>query len=151
MCIKLRFFGVSTDPGQFRVQSSESSIVTGKDVVFSQKTIIPYGTNLFYNPIPWEMLRTYEEKPQFLVTVDEQPVACHNMTCDYTYVKPVGEVTSINYDDTTRKLIIEGVDLPTLLLDGSSPADAGASNTTASSNSTKTLTQPANHHLFSHR
>ena len=140
MCIKLRFFGVAADPGQFRVESSTTSIITGKDVVFSQRTILPYGTNLFYNPIPWEMLRTYEEKPQFLVTVDEQPVACHNMTCDYTYVKPVGEITGITYDDTSRKLVITGVDLPTLQLDGSSPADAAASNTTASSNSTATTT-----------
>jgi len=60
------------------------------------------------------MLRTYEEKPQFIVTVDEQPVACHNMTCDYTYVEPVGEVTGATYDDVTKRLVIIGVDLPIL-------------------------------------
>lgn len=60
------------------------------------------------------MLRTYEEKPQFIVTVDEQPVACHNMTCDYTYVEPVGEVTAATYNDVTKKLVIIGVDLPIL-------------------------------------
>ena len=60
------------------------------------------------------MLRTYEEKPQFIVTVDDQPVACHNMTCDYTYVQPVGEIIAATYDDSSRKLIIVGVDLPTL-------------------------------------
>ena len=60
------------------------------------------------------MLRTYEEKPQMLVTVDDLPVVCHNMTCDYTYVKPVGEITGATYDDATKKLIITGVDLPLL-------------------------------------
>ena len=47
--------------------------------------------------------------------VDDLPVVCHNWTtCDYTYVKPVGEITGATYDDATKKLIITGVDLPLL-------------------------------------
>ena len=115
MCVKIRFNGYNKNPGQFRVVQSTTTIVAGKDLVFSERTILPYGTNLFYSPIPFEMLRTYEEKPQFMVTVDNLPVVCHNMTCDYTYVKPRGEVTGATYNDETRKLVITGVDLPTLI------------------------------------
>jgi hypothetical protein len=73
------------------------------------------GTNLFYTPIPFEFLKTYEEKPQVIVTVDNEPTPCHNMTCDFTYVPPVGKVLSATYDSITKRLIVIGVDLPTLL------------------------------------
>ena len=47
-----------------------------------------------------------------IVTVGDQPAACHNMTCGYTYSDAKGEVTAISYDKTTKKLVIEGTDLP---------------------------------------
>ena len=50
-----------------------------------------------------------------MVTVDNEPAACHNMTCDFTYVAPVGKVASATYDATTKKLVVTGVDLPTNL------------------------------------
>jgi hypothetical protein len=44
------------------------------------------------------MLRTYEVKPQLLVSVDDLPAVCHNMACDFTYMPPVGNVKSFTYD-----------------------------------------------------
>jgi len=66
-----------------------------------------------------------------LVTVDDLPVVCHNMTCDYTYVKPIGEITGATYDKSTRKLIITGVDLPGLLLPGANGTNSTGSNSTS--------------------
>ena len=43
--------------------SSEADPLTGNNLKFESKTVYPYGTNLFYNPIPFDFLRTYEEKP----------------------------------------------------------------------------------------
>jgi hypothetical protein len=57
-------------------------------------------------------LRTYEEQPQMIVNVGDQPAVCHNMTCGYTYSGAKGEVTAIQYDKTSKKLIITGTDLP---------------------------------------
>jgi len=37
------------------------------------------------------------------------------MTCDYTYSDSKGEVTAVSYDKSTKKLVIEGVDLPELI------------------------------------
>jgi len=37
--------------------------MSGNNVTFTSKVVRPYGTNLFYHPIPFEMLKTYEEKP----------------------------------------------------------------------------------------
>ena len=37
------------------------------------------------------------------------------MTCDFTYVKPVGKVESATYDTATKRLSVTGIDLPTLL------------------------------------
>lgn len=104
--IKFRFSGLNADPGQFKIIDSDVSPLKGDDIVITDETIVPYGTNLFYDPVPFEFLRTYEEKPQVIVSVGEQPAVCHNMTCDFTYTKPVGEITSSTYDQATRKLII---------------------------------------------
>ena len=78
------------------------------------ETIYPYGTNLFYNPVPFEFLKTYEEKPQLIVKVGDQPAVCHNMTCDFTYTEPTGEITAVTYDKTSKKLVITGTNLPGL-------------------------------------
>jgi len=73
---------------------------------------IPYSTNLFYESIPFEMLRTYERNPQVLVSVDNLPAVCHNLTCDMNYIEPEGNITSFTYTTSTKKLVITGVGIP---------------------------------------
>jgi hypothetical protein len=34
------------------------------------------------------------------------------MTCDFTYIEPVGEIKSFTYDETTKKVVITGEALP---------------------------------------
>ena len=63
------------------------------------------------------MLRTYETEPQLIVTVNNLPAVCHNMTCDFTYVAPVGEVTSFTFDQSTSKLVLTGTELPSVIDD----------------------------------
>jgi len=43
---------------------------------------------------------------------DPQPAVCHNMTCDFTYTEPSGEITGVTYDKTSKKLVITGTSLP---------------------------------------
>lgn len=74
---------------------------------------MPSGGNLWYDPIPFEMLKTYETLPQVIVTIGDLPAVCHNVTCNYTYVEAVGEVSSFTYDATAGTLNIVGVSLPT--------------------------------------
>lgn len=71
------------------------------------------GTNLFYEPIPFEFIRTFEEKPQLIVTVNDVPAVCHNLTCDFTYIEPpVSMIDSFTYDLSTRVLVLTGTELP---------------------------------------
>lgn len=72
---------------------------------------MPYSSNLFYEPIPFEMLKTYETEPQVIVKVKNLPAVCHNLTCDFNYLEPVGELTSFTFDETTKKLVITGTNL----------------------------------------
>jgi hypothetical protein len=37
------------------------------------------------------------------------------MTCDFAYVKPVGTVKSATFDKVTKKLVVTGIDLPTMV------------------------------------
>ena len=84
--MRIRFSGINADPGQFEIKTGTVAPVTGKNVAFAYSTVAPFSSNLFYAPVPFEFLKTYEEKPQVIVSVDGEPAACHNMTCDFTYV-----------------------------------------------------------------
>jgi hypothetical protein len=122
--IRFRFTGLNENPGQFEIVKSDSDPLTGTDIKYTAETVYPYGTNLFYNPIPFEFLKTYEEKPQLIVKVGGQPAVCHNMTCDFTYTEPHGEITKVTYDKTSKKMVITGTNLP-----GKAPAAAPAADT----------------------
>jgi len=37
------------------------------------------------------------------------------MTCDFAYVKPVCTVKSATFDKATKKLVVTGIDLPTMV------------------------------------
>ena len=74
---------------------------------------MPYSTNLFYEPVPFEWLRTFETNPQLIVTVNSTPAVCHNLTCDFVYTDPVGEITDFTYDHATKKVVLTGTDLIT--------------------------------------
>jgi len=109
----LRFQGINEDPGQFSIESSTTEPLTGENLTISQNTTIPYSSNLFYEPIPFEMLKTYETEPQVIVTVDGLPAVCHNLTCNFTYIAAVGEVTAFTFTESTRRLSLTGTSFPT--------------------------------------
>jgi hypothetical protein len=72
---------------------------------------------LFYDPVPFEMLKTYDTIPQIVVTVNDLPAMCHNITCGFNYTEPVGEITSFTFDTASNKVTIVGTSLPTAAAD----------------------------------
>jgi hypothetical protein len=50
-----------------------------------------------------------------IVTVGGNPAVCHNLTCDFTYTLPEGEITSFTFVESTKKLTIVGTALPTVI------------------------------------
>ena len=84
----------------------------GTNLTFISNTTVPYSDNLFYEPVPFEFLRTFEEKPQLIVTVNDVPAVCHNLTCDFNYTEPVGQITNFLFNHITKVLTLEGVSLP---------------------------------------
>jgi len=96
------------------VPSESDPLKAGEEgnITFFSNTTVPYGGSLFFEPIPFEMLRTHETQPQLIVTVNDLPAVCHNLTCDFTYIAAVGEVTSFVFDQTTSKLTLTGTDMP---------------------------------------
>lgn len=40
---------------------------------------------------------------------------CHNLTCDFTFIEPVGEITAFTFTEATKKLVISGTNLPSSL------------------------------------
>lgn len=72
---------------------------------------------MFYEPIPFEMIKTYETKPQVIVNVNNLPAVCHNLTCDFTYIATPSEITSFTYTAISKKLVITGTKFPALATD----------------------------------
>jgi hypothetical protein len=112
--LMIRFNGINSDPAQFNIVSSETLPLEGTNLTYYSNTTVPYSSNLFYEGIPFDFIRTYETEPQVIVTVNNEPAVCHNLTCGFTYVEAVGEITSFTFDESTKKLVMTGVDLPTL-------------------------------------
>jgi len=106
------FGGLNYDVKELEVVPSDTQPITGTNLTFNVTSLRKYSTNLFYGPIPFEMLKTYETKPQLTVEVNGLPAACHNLSCDFSYIANVGEVTAFQFTEATKKLVITGTDLP---------------------------------------
>jgi hypothetical protein len=63
------------------------------------------------------MIKSYETKPQVIVNVGDMPAVCKNLTCDFTYTTPVGEITEFTYTKASKVLVIKGTDFPALNAD----------------------------------
>jgi len=65
----IRYIGKNEPVGLASIISGEVRplLANPETLVSYSKVTIPYGQNLFFEPIPFEMLKTYETKPQVLV------------------------------------------------------------------------------------
>lgn len=113
----VEFTGMSEEPPALKIVSDTDSPLTGNNIVVKSEVVVPFGTNLFYEPIPFEMIKTYETKPQVIVNVGDMPAVCKNLTCDFTYTTPVGEITEFTYTKASKVLVITGTDFPALSAD----------------------------------
>lgn len=107
----MRYVGKNEKVGQASIISGVATVLGG-NTTSKQNVTVPYGKNLFYEPIPFEMLRTYETQPQVIVTVGDNPAVCHNLTCHFNYSVPQGEVTAYTYTTATKVLTLTGTNLP---------------------------------------
>jgi hypothetical protein len=96
-----------------RIISGVDTPLTGNNLVTNASKYINASNDIiFYDAIPFEMLRTYETDPQVKVWIGDYPAVCKNLNCNYTYVEPEGNVTSFAYTSDTRELVLTGTDLP---------------------------------------
>jgi len=63
------------------------------------------------------MIKTYEHIPQLTVHVDGYPAVCQNLDCDFAYVEPVGEISGFTFDLASKKVVITGTNLPSVMTD----------------------------------
>lgn len=76
--------------------------LTGKNVVINNTAWIPYDpTVLFYEPLPFEFLYTYETEPQVIVNVAGIEAVCDSLDCGYKYVPPTSLITAISFSGST--------------------------------------------------
>lgn len=61
--IYVTFEGLNFDPAQLEIVESTDKPLAAMDITYEMKTIEPFSSNLWYEPIPFEFLKTYETKP----------------------------------------------------------------------------------------
>ena len=86
--------------------------VYGTNVTFNQTTVVHKSNNLWYDPVPFELLKTFETVPQVIVDIDGQPAVCHSLDCGFNYTEPSSNITEFSYNETTRKIEAIGNNLP---------------------------------------
>ena len=84
----LNFFGYDGDVPECKFVSSSTVPLVADDIQYGSQTIREWGENLFFEPIPLEMLYTNAERPQIRVKIDGLDAVCPGMNCDYMYVDP---------------------------------------------------------------
>lgn len=112
----IRFVGRNGNHTQMKIVSGVDQPLTGgadaNAMEFNNTKIIEGGQNIFYEAIPFEMLRTYETQPQVIVNVGDYPAVCKNLTCDFHYIVPEGEVTGFTFTASSKQLQLTGTNLP---------------------------------------
>jgi hypothetical protein len=103
----IQFVGYNNKPGQFKIVPADLN-TTAYNYTTHQNVTDPFSNDLFYEPIPYEMLRTNVKKTQLRVTVNGTEAVCKNLNCDYIYTPPVGEITSFSFDATNNQVTING-------------------------------------------
>jgi hypothetical protein len=84
----IHYKGKNEDVGQATIINDPDTPLAGDNITMYSNTTTPYSNNLFYEPIPFEWLKTHETQPQLIVSVNGEPAVCHNLTCGYAYVEP---------------------------------------------------------------
>lgn len=64
-----------------------------------------FSTNLFVDPIDYRWMRTYSNKPNVRVTVNDIPSACNN-DCTYTFVSDVPTITALSLSGSSLSIEI---------------------------------------------
>jgi hypothetical protein len=109
----IRYIGKKAPMGLISIESGLVTPLTGTNITFYSNVSMPRSTNLFFDPLPFEWLKTYETAPQLLVTVGDYPAVCHNLSCDFKYTVPQGLVTAYTYSQANnRTLVLNGTQLP---------------------------------------
>lgn len=79
------------DVPQCEIRSSESTPITGNDVIeFNSITYREYGKNLMFEPVPLEFLYTDASQPQVIISVNGIDGVCPEFNCDFLYIEPTG-------------------------------------------------------------
>jgi hypothetical protein len=69
--LRIRFAGLEEAPGRFEIVSDDVDPLLGNNITYFNETIIHYGQSIFYDPVPFEFLKTFATKPQLMVNIDD--------------------------------------------------------------------------------
>lgn len=108
----VRFVGSNGAHPPMRIVSGVDSPLTGSNLTAVTYNAVNASTSIFYDAIPFEMLRTYETDPQVIVHVGDYPAVCKNLSCHYNYIVPLGEVTNFTFTESSKELKLFGTAFP---------------------------------------
>jgi hypothetical protein len=102
--------GIAGEVPQCKIESAEEPYeIVAEDPIYEAIKLKEYKENLWFEPVPMEMLYTMADRPQVRVTVNGLPAVCPENNCGYKYV----EAGNANIDDTVlsgKQITIKGSD-----------------------------------------
>jgi hypothetical protein len=104
---------MNAKPGQFMIESSTDTPLEGDgELSYHGEVLHEFGSSIFYEQVPYEMLKTYVDKPQVSVKVGKEHAICEKNNCGFTFTRSRSIITRYEYIKITKILIIYGTDLP---------------------------------------
>jgi hypothetical protein len=78
---------------------------------FDQEIYRAHGENLWFEPVPLEMLYTVAQVPQVRVSVNGLPAVCPDNNCGYSYLEAgSATVSQTTLNSSSNQLSISGTD-----------------------------------------
>lgn len=108
--LRIRFTGVTFNAPQFALEGGTVPLAGLPSVKFFSSPVTQQSNNIFYSPIPFDLLYTNESMPQAMVSVNGQPAVCASLSCSYSYISPLALIHTFSL--VNAMLTITGANLP---------------------------------------
>mmetsp|Transcript_29259 Transcript_29259/g.28370 ORF Transcript_29259/g.28370 Transcript_29259/m.28370 type:complete len:135 (-) Transcript_29259:2255-2659(-) len=102
----LKYDGIASDMMQAEVEDGLAEGLVGNMIQYDSTTYSQFGSNLFYEPIPYELLHTLNTVPDISVKVNGVTSICVNFNCQFKLIDPEGELNTFTYTEATKTVVI---------------------------------------------
>jgi hypothetical protein len=110
-------------PQCYLESAPEPNQIMAENPIYASEIYRAHGENLWFEPVPLEMLYTAATQPQVLVSVNGLPAVCPEHNCGYSYIE-AGDATVTQTTLNGLSVVIAGTDFEEVQACTSDASDA---------------------------